>query len=60
MKKYLQTLLFMLLCVTAANATKLKGHVYDRKTGEPMVGATVSLASERRSPRQPGSMVRLN
>jgi outer membrane receptor protein involved in Fe transport len=43
MKKYLQTLLFMLLCVTAANATKLKGHVYDRKTGEPMVGATVSL-----------------
>ena len=33
----------MLLCVTAANATKLKGHVYDRKTGEPMVGATVSL-----------------
>ncbi|MDR6941064.1 TonB-dependent receptor [Mucilaginibacter pocheonensis] len=43
MNKYLQTLLFMLLCVTAANATKLKGHVYDRKTGEPMVGATVSL-----------------
>jgi TonB-dependent receptor len=43
MKKYLQTLLFLLLCVTAANATKLKGHVYDRKTGEPMVGATVSL-----------------
>ncbi|MBB6129213.1 TonB-dependent receptor [Mucilaginibacter lappiensis] len=43
MNKYLQTLLFLLLCVTAANATKLKGHVYDRKTGEPMVGATVSL-----------------
>ncbi|WP_114941055.1 TonB-dependent receptor [Mucilaginibacter endophyticus] len=43
MKKYLQTLLLLLLCVTAANAQKLKGHVYDRKTGEPMVGATVSL-----------------
>jgi TonB-dependent receptor len=43
MNKYLQTLLLMLLCVTAANATKLKGHVYDRKTGEPMVGATISL-----------------
>jgi hypothetical protein len=43
MNKYLQTLLFLFLCVTAANATKLKGHVYDRKTGEPMVGATVSL-----------------
>ncbi|WP_255486842.1 carboxypeptidase-like regulatory domain-containing protein [Mucilaginibacter sp. SP1R1] len=43
MNKYLQTLLFLLLCVTAANATKLKGHVYDRKTGEPIVGATVSI-----------------
>jgi TonB-dependent receptor len=43
MSKYLQTLLFLLLCVTAANATKLKGNVYDRKTGEPLVGATVSL-----------------
>src|ERR1700754_137516 len=43
MSKCLQTLLFLLLCVTAANATKLKGNVYDRKTGEPMVGATVSL-----------------
>ena len=43
MKKYLQTLLFLLLCVTAANATKLKGNVYDRKTGEPLVGATVTL-----------------
>ncbi|GAA4310499.1 TonB-dependent receptor [Mucilaginibacter gynuensis] len=49
MNKILQTLLYMVLFVTAANATKLKGHVYDQKTGEPLVGATVVLENANRS-----------
>jgi TonB-dependent receptor len=43
MNKLLQTLLYLITFVTAANATKLKGHVYDQKTGEPIVGATVII-----------------
>jgi len=43
MNKLLQTLLYLVLFVTAASATTIKGHVYDHKTGEPLVGATVTL-----------------
>lgn len=43
MNKLLQTLLYLVLFVTAASATEIKGHVYDQKTGEPLTGATVTL-----------------
>ena len=43
MNKLLQTLLVLLFSVTVANASKLKGHVYDRQSGEALVGATVVL-----------------
>ncbi len=41
MNKILQTLLCLLIFVAAANAEKIKGQVYDQKTGEPIIGATV-------------------
>lgn len=43
MNKILQILLPLLFCVSIANATKLKGHVYDKQSGEALVGATVIL-----------------
>lgn len=43
MNKLLQTLLYLLIFVTTASATKIKGHVYDQKTGEPIVGASVRI-----------------
>lgn len=43
MNKLLQVLVVLLFCSTAANATKLKGHVYDKQSGEALVGATVLL-----------------
>lgn len=43
MSKFLQLLLPLLFIATLANATKLKGHVYDKQTGEALVGATVVL-----------------
>ena len=43
-------MLFLLLfCAGTANATKLKGHVYDKQTGEAIVGATVVLENPRRT-----------
>lgn len=36
-------LLPLLFCITAASATTIKGHVYDKSTGEPLVGATVVI-----------------
>jgi len=43
MKTLLTTLLCLLLGATFASAGSLKGHVYDQKTGEPLVGVTVVL-----------------
>nr|WP_276904736.1 TonB-dependent receptor [Pedobacter kyonggii] len=48
MNKLLQILFLLLFCAGTANATKLKGHVYDRQTGEAIVGATVVLENPRR------------
>ena len=49
MNKLLQILLPLLLCATIASATKLKGHVYDKQSGEALVGATVVLESTGKS-----------
>jgi TonB-dependent receptor len=43
MKLILQTILCLFLSVTLAKASNIKGHVYDQKTGEALVGASVSL-----------------
>ena len=43
MNKFLQILLPLLFCATIASATKIKGHVYDKQSGEALVGATVVL-----------------
>jgi hypothetical protein len=48
MNKRLQILFLLLFCAGTANATKLKGHVYDKQTGEAIVGATVVLENPRR------------
>jgi TonB-dependent receptor len=43
MNKLLQILFPLLFCATIASATKIKGHVYDKQSGEALVGATVVL-----------------
>lgn len=43
MNKIFQILLPLLFSITVAGATTVKGHVYDKETGEPLVGATVTL-----------------
>ena len=43
MNKILRLLLPLLFCITAASATTIKGRVYDKNTGEPLVGATVTI-----------------
>ncbi|WP_457129931.1 TonB-dependent receptor domain-containing protein [Mucilaginibacter sp. HD30] len=43
MNKILRMLLPLLFCITAASATTIKGRVYDKNTGEPLVGATVTI-----------------
>jgi len=43
MNKFLQIIFPLLFCVTIAGAAKIKGHVYDKKSGEALVGATVVL-----------------
>ena len=43
MNKLLQILLPLIFCATLASAAKIKGHVYDKQTGEPLVGATIVL-----------------
>jgi len=48
MNKLLQILFFVLFCAGTANATKIKGHVYDKQTGEAIVGATVVMENPRR------------
>ncbi|UKT63013.1 TonB-dependent receptor [Pedobacter mucosus] len=48
MNKLLQILFFLIFCAGTANATKIKGHVYDKQTGEAIVGATVILQNPRR------------
>lgn len=49
MNKLLQILLPLLFCVVTANATKIKGHVYDKKSGEALVGATIVLDKNGKS-----------
>ncbi|GGH00264.1 TonB-dependent receptor [Pedobacter zeae] len=49
MNKRLQILFLLLFCAATAHATKLKGHVYDKQTGEAIVGATVVLENPRRT-----------
>lgn len=48
MNKLLQILFLLLFCAGTANAAKIKGHVYDKQTGEAIVGATVVLENPRR------------
>ncbi len=48
MNKPLQILFLLLFCAGTVHATKLKGHVYDKQTGEAIVGATVVLENPRR------------
>lgn len=43
MKSILQVLLCLILSAASAKATSLKGYVYDQKTGEALVGASVHL-----------------
>lgn len=43
MKTLLSVLFCLLFSITVAHATSLKGYVYDQKTGEAMVGASVQL-----------------
>ena len=43
MNKILQILMPLLFSITIASATTVKGHVYDKQTGEPLVGATVVI-----------------
>ncbi|MBL4676638.1 MAG: TonB-dependent receptor [Mucilaginibacter sp.] len=43
MNKLLQILLPLLFCATIASAAKIKGRVYDKQSGEVLVGATVVL-----------------
>ena len=44
MKSILQVLFCLLITLTTASAASLKGYVYDQKTGEALVGASVNLA----------------
>ena len=48
MSKFLKLLFPLLFVVGIANATKLKGRVYDKQTGEAVVGATVALENTGR------------
>ncbi len=48
MNKYLILTLWFCLCAFSASATKLKGHVYDKRTGEALVGATVVLEKTKK------------
>lgn len=43
MNKLLQILFLLFFSVTAANAAKIKGHVYDKQSGEALVGATIVI-----------------
>ena len=43
MKPILKTIFCLFLSITVAKASNIKGHVYDQKTGEPLVGASVRL-----------------
>ncbi|MFD0751853.1 TonB-dependent receptor domain-containing protein [Mucilaginibacter calamicampi] len=49
MNKIFQILLPLLFSISIAGATTVKGHVYDKETGEPLVGATVILESTGKS-----------
>lgn len=49
MNKLLQILLPLLFCATIASAAKIKGRVYDKQSGEALVGATVVLEKTGKS-----------
>ncbi|MBD1395334.1 TonB-dependent receptor [Mucilaginibacter glaciei] len=55
MNKFLQFLFSFLLLAGAAGATTIKGKVYDKNSGEPLVGASVSLAGKGTSTGLDGS-----
>ncbi|TWR29601.1 outer membrane beta-barrel protein [Mucilaginibacter pallidiroseus] len=42
MKKLLQVLIPLMLTAATLSAAHIKGHVYDKQSGEPLVGATIS------------------
>ena len=43
MKLILQTILCLFLSIAVAKAGNIKGHVYDHRTGEALIGASVRL-----------------
>ncbi|WP_374948795.1 TonB-dependent receptor domain-containing protein [Mucilaginibacter sp.] len=43
MNKYLLFVFALLLSATVAHAAKIKGHIYDKSSGEALVGATVII-----------------
>lgn len=47
MKPILKTILCLFLSITVAKASNIKGHVFDQKTGEPLVGASVRLQNSK-------------
>ncbi|WP_442588277.1 TonB-dependent receptor domain-containing protein [Pedobacter sp. AW31-3R] len=49
MNLILKTILCLFLSVTIAKASNIKGHVYDQKTGEPLVGASVQMDHTNRT-----------
>lgn len=49
MKLILKTILCLLLTVTIAKASNIKGRVYDLKTGEALVGASVKIENTNRT-----------
>ena len=49
MKPILKTIFCLFLSITVAKASNIKGHVYDQKTGEPMIGASVRLENTDRA-----------
>ena len=44
MKSIAQVLLYLMIMLSTATAASLKGYVYDQKTGEALVGATVNIS----------------
>jgi len=60
MKSILHVLFCLLVTFSAASGASLKGYVYDQKTGEALVGATVSIGGIDKTVLKQVWMVRLN
>ena len=50
MKLILQTILCLFLSIAVAKAGNIKGHVYDHRTGEALIGASVTLKIQHKQP----------